>query len=256
MRPLHMTCLSITNSTPIAKLLLAHGAWIDAPSKDGRTALHQAAFHNCPTLTETLIRSGANLNAREISSNGAWTPLHRAVDGNAKEQYVEVVRLLCEAGADVNALDTQNNAPLNLAFETHPKLHQLETVITLIQYGAKVNSINAIGRTPLGKCVFDSRYYRYIGLLVEAGARLIPDIISKAMTLQAGELEYGPIHLVAQPPSLQHCCRDVVRCEIMSHFIRGEANLLKCIDRLEMPKTIRDFIQMENLRDFVENDDV
>ncbi len=47
------------------KLLLAHGAKVDAPSEYGMTALHWAASGNWKELVELLLKAGADVNLRD-----------------------------------------------------------------------------------------------------------------------------------------------------------------------------------------------
>ena len=63
----------------------------------------------------SLVNAGANVNARTdkgwFESDDGWTPLHMA----AKSGHVEIIAVLVEAGADVNALDDDDRTPLRLA---------------------------------------------------------------------------------------------------------------------------------------------
>jgi ankyrin repeat protein len=83
----------------VLKLLLNEGADPDAPSRNAMrvTALHSAAANREPALSlrmvETLLRAGANPNARQ---HGGWTPLQQA----AAHGRAEIVALLLSHGAD------------------------------------------------------------------------------------------------------------------------------------------------------------
>lgn len=95
----------------IVKLLLDKGSNPDVPSQDeesgfkGETALLQAASWGRLEIAKILIKHGANVNAK-----AAWgaVPLHDA----ARMGNVEVARLLLEHGADVNAKDYEGKTPL------------------------------------------------------------------------------------------------------------------------------------------------
>lgn len=67
----------ICGSLPIVRLLIEHGAAINATDKDGLTALHHAAMNEHSTdIIEFLVSHGANVNAR--TQRGS-TPLDIAI---------------------------------------------------------------------------------------------------------------------------------------------------------------------------------
>ena len=65
--------------------------------EDARQDLHQAASEGHLEVVRLLVENGANVNARD--ENGR-TPLFRAAD----EGHLDIVRLLVENGAEVNGL--------------------------------------------------------------------------------------------------------------------------------------------------------
>ena len=108
----------------LVKYLLAQGADVTYADEQGNTAL----IHACACLDEGLVKllidSGSDVNASDV--NGV-TPLHEALSfpdyvfGHFDPQFYErsaIVRLLCEAGADVDIYCFQYGTPLNLALST------------------------------------------------------------------------------------------------------------------------------------------
>jgi uncharacterized protein len=71
---------------------------VKAYSHDGWTPLHLACFFGHPSLAETLIAQGAEVNARSRNAMRN-TPLHAAAAGRSQD----AVRVLLEHGAEVNA---------------------------------------------------------------------------------------------------------------------------------------------------------
>src|SRR4051812_28047937 len=80
-------------------------------SADGWTALHLAAFLGHRQMAEVLLEMGAQLSA--LSKNQmANQPLHAAIAGKTDR---EMIQMLIERGADVNARGGAGVAPLHLA---------------------------------------------------------------------------------------------------------------------------------------------
>ena len=128
------------------QLLLAKGAAIEAEHA-GRTALFLAVEHNRPSVVATLLAHQANPNAREGSYG--WTPLHPA----ARAGHLEVVKLLLQAKADVNAADRAGETPLHKALVAGLFVkvtdQQMEIIRLLLANGAAVNATDKHGHTPL-----------------------------------------------------------------------------------------------------------
>ncbi|HYH01044.1 MAG TPA: ankyrin repeat domain-containing protein [Terriglobales bacterium] len=61
--PLH-ACAAISRSVDIARMLLDHGADVNATQHGGFTALHSAAFNGSVDLVGLLVERGADLSAR------------------------------------------------------------------------------------------------------------------------------------------------------------------------------------------------
>jgi uncharacterized protein len=102
---------------------------VKAYSHDGWTPLHLACFFGHPTLAETLVEQGAEVNAR--SRNGMQnTPLHAAAAGRSKD----AVRILLEHGAEVNARQEGGWTALHAASQNG----DAEMVRLLIAAGADV----------------------------------------------------------------------------------------------------------------------
>jgi len=99
-------------------------------SADGFTALHFAAFFNCPEIARNLIRHGAAVAAVAAVARNSMKvmPLHRAAAAHSGE----IVRLLLENGAPPNVPQEGGWVPLHEAARTG----DTEMVKVLLQNGA------------------------------------------------------------------------------------------------------------------------
>jgi ankyrin repeat protein len=81
------------------------------------TSAHTAAKENKPKLLKVIIESDASACHRR-DENG-WTPIHEAVrTGNSR-----LVKLLIDAGANVNAKTNKDLTPLFFAVSTSNTMH-------------------------------------------------------------------------------------------------------------------------------------
>lgn len=80
----------------------------DAVDDDGYTPLHRACYSNELAIARLLILHGAKIDAR---TDLGWTPLHSAV----KWSNADAAALVLEHGADVNAPSDGQQTPLHVA---------------------------------------------------------------------------------------------------------------------------------------------
>ncbi len=153
--PLHSAAW---RSPTILELLIEKGADVNAVSKDGTSALHNACRGDSSRCVEILSSKGGNVN---IANKRGITPLHYAViNGNP-----ESMAILIKAGADINTADNSHNTPLHYA--STGGYHELVDI--LIKNNAKLNIKNGEGKTP----VYLAAYYgntKIADILIEKGA--------------------------------------------------------------------------------------
>jgi ankyrin repeat protein len=96
----------------IAKLLLEHGANVNAPDVDGNTALMNAASFGYLNLVRLFVEHGANVNvAATVAGYTGYTALIYA----SERGHVNAVRYFIEHGANVNAKKKNGDTALSLA---------------------------------------------------------------------------------------------------------------------------------------------
>ena len=106
---------------------------LTAYSPDGWTLMHLAPWAGQPGTTRLLLERGADLTA-ESKNPLCNQPLNAAVAGPNAETRMACVRLLLEAGADVNSRQVNGNTPLHTAAHSGDSF----TVAALLTYGADV----------------------------------------------------------------------------------------------------------------------
>ena len=119
---------------------------------------------------ELLLDAGASPHVTTYEAE--LTPLHLACIGSSRA--VDMVRLLLDAGADVNALGSDNTTPLGFACflnGAHP-----DTIEELLAAGAAVDAGGIGNRSPLQVLMYfgamDRQRQRIVPLLLRAGASI------------------------------------------------------------------------------------
>jgi hypothetical protein len=115
----------------------------DSPSQELFSYLGQSGGD--PHVVGNLINQGANVNFRD--SRTGETPLHKAI---VHRQHIDIVKLLLDRGALVNAADNGKRTPLHEAVSYYSP----DTAALLIEKGADVNRKDAKGRPTLYNIVF------------------------------------------------------------------------------------------------------
>ncbi|MDQ7825876.1 MAG: ankyrin repeat domain-containing protein [Candidatus Eremiobacteraeota bacterium] len=166
--PLHYAALR--GNVKIAKSLIKQGADIEARDSAGSTPLIISALHGTGEVSELLIMSGADINAKDSSTG--MKPLHYA----SREGHADVVRLLLEKGADMKeSVDIRNETmtPLRFAVEEGHK----DVIELLLQKGAEVNTVYTFLGAATAKTVLDIATRRYVSHLHDFDAGKYDEII-------------------------------------------------------------------------------
>jgi cytohesin len=118
--------------------LIEAGAYIDAKNEKGRTALHFAAMLDYRDILELLLDKGADVNAKD--EEHGYTALHHA----ARLGKRNAAEMLIAKGANINAKDKQGHTPLYVAVNNEYKIAEL-----LIEKGADSSIRTESGQTLL-----------------------------------------------------------------------------------------------------------
>jgi len=110
----------------ILRMTLAHGADLSSVNRYGGTALIPAAHHGHVETVRELLKTEIDI---DHVNNLGWTALLEAIIlGDGGPTYVEIVRLLIEAGADENISDENNVTPL-----AHAKSRSYTEIVDMLR---------------------------------------------------------------------------------------------------------------------------
>jgi len=143
----------------ILQLLLDLGAGIDA-RPTGMTALDWAAFDGKSEMVRVLLARGANPQAGRGANRSA--PVYQC----ARNGSVEILKMLLESGADINAPHCGCYALGSAAIGGYS-----DFVRVLLDAGADPNQAEDSGTTPLF-CAVAGRKLEIVKMIVEAGAKV------------------------------------------------------------------------------------
>jgi Ankyrin repeats (3 copies)/Ankyrin repeats (many copies) len=160
--PLHAA--SGEGHVDVARLLLDHGADVNLRSGYGTMPLGRAYMGRHLEVMRLLLEHGADMETPDDNAFG--TLLHDASFGGP----AEVVHLLLQHNANVNARGHQNSIPLHFASRSrHTRVVQL-----LLEHGADVHAKDDISSTSLDWAIYH-RYHDIEQLLLEHGAKTTGD---------------------------------------------------------------------------------
>lgn len=122
----------------VAAMLDRDPSLLEARNALGKTPLHMAVTSGSTEMVQLLLDRGANVNAKD---NTGLTPLHIAAWWTATNRAQQ----LLDAGADPNSRDRFGDTPLHVA-----AMHGRQAMtVFLAGHGARLDVENDSGRTPL-----------------------------------------------------------------------------------------------------------
>ncbi len=123
----------------VAHLITTKPEQVDDYTDDGFTPLGLACYFGHYDVARYLVLKGADVNLPSKNGFNVY-PIHSAAAGN----YTDIVKLLIEAGAEVNVKQQAGSTPLHAAAQ----YGNLDMLIVLLERGAEVNVRMEGGKLP------------------------------------------------------------------------------------------------------------
>ncbi|TFB02620.1 Ankyrin-3 [Trichoderma ghanense] len=219
----------------ITKMLLEHGAAINAVDVEGYTPLYLASMDGTAEVAALLIDRGADVTT---AAKDGRTPLHMALSRG--QEGLEIARKLLgfDPGVKtenpcVNATAEDNATPLHIAAEYGPP----EAVEMLLHLGAKIDQTDEYGQTALLISIYngnwdiadlllearadtkaDSRigYTPLLGAVMGDEDYIVENLLAAGADIDVvGEDGYSPIHLAVSRDNFN----------IFHQLLRADANI-------------------------------
>ena len=199
---LHLAC--IENSTLKVKLLIAKGVDVSIRNHQGRNALHTAVATGASVhLIASLIATGIDINEED---NESCTALHLACDRCTTR--IDIIDLLINSGANVNAQTSKKFTPLylaakNLNYEIFKHLLEKGSDISIIgPNGNSVFHILFLHKENKDKLCNNDNEYSEI-LLVSAFIEKIGKLQEASLLFKTNGDGLTPFHILANYGYLQ-----------------------------------------------------
>lgn len=167
------------------------GAGMTLQGPGSGSILIYAAESGNPAMVREILQYHPKLEARDREGKTAMFSAGNYRSGDQDGARVQCVRLLAEAGANVNARDNDGNTPLHETFLT-------DVEEELLKLGANVNARNNDGETPIFTTVDDDA----IPLFIKHGADLSIRN-NKGETVVEAAQSRGPLRQEALRKALQ-----------------------------------------------------
>ena len=187
-------------------------------------------FYHFPNIS--CLRCTVNSNFHLIRSK---TLLTNDFELTVPNLYLE---FLVRAGADVNAMDKENNTALiTVANNLRDTEFASKCVKLLLSAGAEVNIMNSRSLNALSECIMSHvgrPLNRKLCMMLFAAGETIVEAVDKTQTPVPEFLLHKDLDLC-----LNHLCREVIRKHLMQ---MSQVNLFIRIPQLGLPSLITDFL--------------
>ncbi len=147
-------------NSDIVRLLLEHGASIDAKDSNGNTVLHDAAYNGNVQILNLLLEKNVEVNRQ---NNSGLTALHFVVQGGC----LDAVKLLLSHNASISLQDNDGDTVLHYAAIDGNS----EMLSLLLNNKAKIDDLNNKKMTPL-HCTVSNKHLAAVKLLLSHNASI------------------------------------------------------------------------------------
>ncbi len=228
----------------VATILLDAGADPDAAMSNGRTPLHLCAMKNSHRVAKVLLSHHCDVNPISTENNEHKTPLMKAIDTtDAAHNDSTILRMLIEAGADLNTSDRWGMTPLSTAvFTGCPGFAKI-----LIRAGCNLDVISKSGMTALRASI--SRHQpKMTQMLLQAGCKV--DAVTRSLVLTDVSLGIHRcpeqlawfLYEMDNPRTLMELCRLRIR-HVVGECPEGKIRMLP------IPGKMKDYVGLSDLDD-------
>ena len=168
--PLHY---AFQENHPSAHVLLSHGADISSHDDRGWTPLHVASYYGVSKGVSSLIKAGAEVNARD---NAGMNPLDQCTLAfhSSLRNRSEAMKILLQAGASFSSLNKDGCTTLQFAMITAIRSHSESDLSSILsqQIDLSSNKLPPLDRTPLHFAAEAGCGSSILRLLISRGADL------------------------------------------------------------------------------------
>lgn len=201
-------CAIVHNRANAIKALAKAGAHLNHPDKYGKRPLQIAIIGQCVDAIQALVECDADINDQDPTDKYS-TPLHQAATGCA-----QIVNILAQHGADIDALDCYDETPLHYAAYTY----NTNAIKILIKHRANKKILNYVGKTPADlitnnnprdcECIHDMPLKTLIDWYTPEIARLFSNSALKKIVTCAYKLHTGQADHTKDSRLLEHILSD------------------------------------------------
>lgn len=184
----------------------------------GFTLLHQVTHKGNLESIRLLINAGADINAQNVQG---ITPLHMA----ATRKNVEIVQLLIDSGADIQTKDNEGHTPWHYAAKLHDNFEIAEL---LFQDGLCSNGLDLYGSTALHDAVEEDDIKTVEKLLLQGADVNLKDIFDDTPLFLSHSYEMANL-LLAHGADINACdeWEDTLLHHAVEHSVESVKFLLE-----------------------------